>query len=129
MQPDRQPTGTTGGPKTILMVDDEGSVREMLCAFLRHQGYAVLEAGDGSEALAICARHGGRIDLIVTDVMMPQMRGTELAERLLSSRPQTKVIFISGYIRGHDLMDPRVTFLRKPFQIEDLAQKIHQLLD
>jgi CheY-like chemotaxis protein len=99
---------------------------------LRKQGYRVLEASQGEEALEFSELYGGRIDLLVTDLVMPQMNGRELARRLVSSRPEIKVLYISGYADSaawcEDGLDSSGAFLQKPFSPEALARKVREVL-
>jgi PAS domain S-box-containing protein len=116
----------------VLLVEDEEMVREMTRQVLEMNGYNVLEASHGKEALLICAQHEGRIDLMVTDVVMPQMGGRELAECLAAARPETKVLFMSGYtddaIVRHGVLHENVNFLQKPFTPDALALKVREVL-
>ncbi len=80
-----------------MVVEDDQRVRELASAMLRRQGYSVIEAADGAEALSIAVRHQGPIEMLVTDVVMPRLNGCQLAEQLQASRPQLKVLYISGY--------------------------------
>jgi len=88
------------GTETILLVDDEDSLRIVVVDLLRQLGYQVLTASSGKEALSVAEKHSSKIDLLVTDVIMDELPGPELAEILLTSRPDMKVIFISGYAEG-----------------------------
>ncbi|MBW2121321.1 MAG: PAS domain-containing protein [Deltaproteobacteria bacterium] len=122
------------GSETVLLVEDELSVRNVTAGTLRAQGYTVLEASDGKEALAVARQHRDRrIDLLLTDVVMPQMGGRALAERLLAERPDTKVLFFSGYpgeaIVHHGVLDRGSAFLQKPFSPAGLAWKVREVLD
>jgi two-component system, cell cycle sensor histidine kinase and response regulator CckA len=122
------------GTEVVLLVEDETPVLDLVARFLRHQGYAVLEAADGEQALRIAEAHGKeRIHLLLTDVVMPKMSGRELADRLKSLRPDLKVLFISGYtdnaIVRHGVLDAGVNFLQKPFSVAALGQKIRGALD
>jgi signal transduction histidine kinase/CheY-like chemotaxis protein len=116
----------------VLLVEDEEMVRGMARQVLEMNGYHVLEASHGKEALRICEQHKGRIDLMVTDVVMPQMGGQELAECLASSRPETRVLFVSGYtddaIVHHGVLNEGVNFLQKPFTPDALAHKVREVL-
>jgi CheY-like chemotaxis protein len=122
------------GTETILLVEDEPAVRSIAARVLRTQGYTVLEAGDGIEALTIAGQqHPARIDLVLTDVMMPRMGGAALAERLSAIRPSIKVLFTSGYTEDSMLHAGALTagmhFLNKPFAPAALAQKVRDILD
>jgi PAS domain S-box-containing protein len=121
------------GNESLLLVEDEEIVRQMMREILEMSGYQVLEAASGPEALAICQRHEGPIHAVITDVVMPRMSGRELAERLRQLRPQTKVVYMSGYtddaIVRHGVLDEGVTFIQKPFTPEAVARKVRQALD
>jgi two-component system cell cycle sensor histidine kinase/response regulator CckA len=127
------PPALSRGTETVLLAEDEAAVRSLAGVALRLRGYAVVEAADGLEALAAHGRHGGMIDLLVTDVVMPRMGGGELAERLRASRPGLKVLFLSGYtsdaLSHHGLSGPSVFFLAKPYSPEALALKVREALD
>jgi PAS domain S-box-containing protein len=117
---------------TVLLVDDEDSVRRVLAALIERLGYQVLSAADGIQALEVSRTHRGTIDLLITDIMMPRMHGRELSERLAKTRPETRVLFTSGYadddIIERGLLDPRTAFIQKPFSIEELAEKMRATL-
>jgi CheY-like chemotaxis protein len=119
--------------ETILLVEDEDAVRTLVRDALKATGYAVLEASHGHEALLICERHAGRIDLMVTDVVMPEMSGRELADRLAPVRPGLQVLYMSGYtdnaVVHHGVLDPGTTFLQKPFGPGVLLRKVREVLD
>lgn len=121
------------GSETILLVEDEDSVRELVRKVLQRNGYTILEASHGDEALKICTRHKGEISLLVTDVVMPRMSGRELAEQLMVSRPKMKVLYLSGYTNDavvrHGVLESMTAFLQKPFTPEALAQKVRDVLD
>jgi PAS domain S-box-containing protein len=127
------PAASAGGAERVLLVEDEVQVRRLAGAALRNRGYEVEEAGTGSEALQLFGDHGERFDILVTDVVMPHMRGTELAARVREARPTIKVLYVSGYTdtevfmgeAGHD----RAAFLGKPFTPETLARKVREVLD
>jgi CheY-like chemotaxis protein len=122
------------GNETILLAEDEQSVRELAARILRDRGYQVYEAPDGKETLDIAQRHPERkFHLLLTDVVMPGMSGKELADRLKLSTPDIKVLFISGYtdnaIVHHGVLDKGVNFIQKPFSMESLARKVREVLD
>ncbi|MDB5048096.1 MAG: Histidine kinase [Fibrobacteres bacterium] len=121
------------GFETILLVEDETTVRKFLLSVLQHVGYTVIEAQDGKEALELSAAGGGTIHLLLTDVMMANMGGRELAEKLSQCRPDMKVLFMSGYAedcypKGWEARDG-IEFLQKPFSPGVLAQKVRSVLD
>lgn len=120
------------GHETILLVEDEASVRTITAKFLRKRGYNVEEASTIEEALAMC-RHSAAIDLLVTDVIMPNMNGYELAKQLKQCYPALKVLYISGYpddvLDEHNISSERLALLEKPFSADTLARKVRELLD
>jgi two-component system cell cycle sensor histidine kinase/response regulator CckA len=124
-------TANFRGKETILLVEDEDVLRTLLAKFLRLYGYTVLEARHGGEALLICERHQGPIHLMVTDVVMPQMSGRELADRLTPLRRDMKVLYMSGYTEDavvqYDVADLSVPFLQKPFKPLELARQVHAI--
>jgi CheY-like chemotaxis protein len=117
---------------TILLVEDDASVRAIVGDVLRWQGYTVLEADGGATALAIAESHAGSIDLLVTDVGMPAMTGPELAEHVLAHLPGLKVLFLSGYpaagMTAHGLLPPGRPLLEKPFNAHVLLTTVRHLL-
>ncbi|MGA8621884.1 MAG: ATP-binding protein [Candidatus Sulfotelmatobacter sp.] len=119
--------------ETILLVEDESGIREVACDFLQRRGYTVLTAVDGNEALRIAEKHGDSIHVLVTDMVMPNLGGKELAHRLRQVRPQIKVLFMSGYPEHPALaggaVDTQTTVLQKPFLLDTLAQTVRSLLD
>ncbi|MFZ1219432.1 MAG: ATP-binding protein [Chthoniobacterales bacterium] len=118
--------------ETVLVVEDEDIVRELVCEVLEDQGYNVICARDGLEALKMAAEYDGTIHLLVTDVIMPHMNGHELAEKLSGVRPDMKILFVSGYsandIGDHGILDPRIELLQKPFTPQTLARKIRDVI-
>jgi PAS domain S-box-containing protein len=126
-------SGPARGNETVLFVEDEESVRELVRDYLGRSGYNVLEAPDGIQALETAAAHAGPIHILVTDVVMPRLSGRELVTRLSAERPDLKVLYISGYtddsIFRHGVLEGGVAFLQKPFNLKDLAQKIREVLD
>jgi PAS domain S-box-containing protein len=127
------PLGATRGSETLLLVEDEEMVRQLVARVLRDLGYEVLETSGGDEALALSGSLDQPIDLLVTDVVMPGMSGRELAEILTKTRPTTKVLFMSGYtdeaIVHHGVLDGVAEFIGKPFTPQELAQKIRNVLE
>jgi two-component system cell cycle sensor histidine kinase/response regulator CckA len=125
-------TASFRGEETILLVEDEDMLRGLLTKFLRLYGYTVLEARHGGEALLTCERYPGPIHLMVTDVVMPQMSGRELADRLTPLRPEMQVLYMSGYTEDalvqHGVADLSVAFLQKPFRPVELARRVHAVL-
>jgi len=122
-----------GGNETLLMAEDEDGVRVIVRYVLTSCGYNVLEARDGVEAMKVAEAHEGPIHLLVSDVVMPNLSGRELSERLTRVRPGLKVLFLSGYtddaVVRHGVLESRVAFLQKPFTAAGLAQKVREVLD
>jgi CheY-like chemotaxis protein len=133
--PAMEPTTITHRPctETVLVVEDEPPLLTMVRGILESCGYRVLEAGHGGEALAICERHEGPIDLVLTDVVMPQMGGPELALRLASRWPQVRILYMSGYtddaFPDAALPETKRTFITKPFTPKALTSKVREALD
>jgi len=121
------------GMETVLLVEDEPEVRWLVRDMLRHLGYTVLEARHGIEAQVLSIHHAGPIHLLITDVVMPQMSGREIAEQLTSEHPETKVLYMSGYtddaVVRHGVLAAHMAFLQKPFTPEALARKVREVLD
>ena len=127
------PSPVTTGSETVLLAEDQSSIRSVLREFLESKGYQVLEAQNGGEALDLAEHHPGSIDVLVTDVIMPQIRGLELGKRVTELHPDICVIFMSGYsedalLENRLLSQQNVTLIQKPFDPEDLAQKIRESL-
>jgi two-component system cell cycle sensor histidine kinase/response regulator CckA len=131
--PPAQLPGSTRGSEKILLVEDEETVRGVAARVLVNQGYRVLEAPNGQEALSVLENVDGQVDLVLTDVVMPDMGGFELAERLRGRWPGLKVVFMSGYAEGDKTQpgsqDSQRSFLQKPFSAESLMLMVRQVLD
>jgi PAS domain S-box-containing protein len=128
-----KPVSSELGHETILLVEDDDRVRALVSNMLRKNGYTVLLASAGDQALEIAARHRGRIHLLLTDVVMPGLNGRILSERLTSARPDTRVLYMSGYsddaILRHGVRKAAAHFIQKPFSIDALAHKIRETLN
>jgi CheY-like chemotaxis protein len=132
LRPKKGPT-TLRGSETILLVEDEEQVRAVARGILRRHGYTVIEASNAGEALLHCEQHVGGIDLLLSDVVMPQMSGPALAKRLVLARPEMRLLCMSGYTDDtavrHGVIDASVAFLQKPFTVEGLTSKVREVLD
>lgn len=117
----------------ILVAEDESAVRSFVCAVLRERGYTVLEARTGVEGLAVAHRHAGPIDLLLTDVVMPEMGGRDLASKLVESNPETRILFMSGYaeneIAHHGVLTSGAQLLEKPFSAAVLLERVRTVLE
>ncbi len=127
------PLGPARGSETILLVEDEGPVRELTRRCLEQRGYAVLPAASAEEAVDVLAAHRGPLDMLLTDVVMPGASGPDLARRLTRERPDLHVLFVSGYPDDSPgsagLLEPGSAFLQKPFTADTLARKVRDVLD
>jgi signal transduction histidine kinase/ActR/RegA family two-component response regulator len=132
-EPAALPIGNWGGSETVLLVEDEDAVRGLARQILEEEGYSVLEASRGEEALSLCAAYEQTIQLLLTDVVMPETSGKEVADRLRTLRPDIKVLFMSGYtddaIVHHGVLDAKVQFIQKPFTPIALAKKVREVID
>jgi CheY-like chemotaxis protein len=127
-----KPAEIARGHETILVVEDENDVRDLACEFLTMTGYSVLRARNGVEAIDLLRRHPGKIDLVLSDVVMPKMGGSELAVRLPDVRPGTKILLMSGYseyaVESQNEGRPQHPMLSKPFSRSTLIAKIREAL-
>ncbi len=132
-QTGRSGQAVEGGSETILLVEDATEVRELACRILTRRGYRVLDADSPETALRIVDEFSERIDLLLTDIVMPGMNGRELMNEVVSRRPGTRVLFMSGYtddvIVYHGVNEPGTSFLQKPFSPDSLAQKVRSVID
>ena len=118
------------GSEVVLLVEDENAVRRMTQTFLEAKGYKVLEARHGGEGLEICQDYRGPIDLLLTDIVMPEMGGRELVEKVSPLRPEMKVLFMSGYSEDPSIHEgSQIPFLEKPFTLRELARRVREVLD
>ena len=128
-----QETSAPRGTETILLVEDEEVVRGLTRKILMQAGYNVLDAKGGEEAIRLCHAHAGPIDLLLTDVVMPEISGKEVADRLLELRPSIRVLYMSGYtdeaIVQHGVLDANVKFIQKPFTWVGLTRKVREVLN
>ena len=128
-----EPGESFHGTQTVLLVEDEEIVRKLVCEVLKSYGYQVLDAANGGAALLLCERYEEQIHLLITDVVMPEIGGRELADRLLLLHPEMKVLYMSGYtedaIVHHGILDTDITFIQKPFTADSLMRKVNQVLN
>ncbi len=132
LRKEESPRETVGGPETILVVEDDQSVRELATSALSAYGYTVLKAESGEAALEVLTGHEGEVHLLLTDMVLPGMNGRDLAERMTSRYPQTKVLYMSGYahnaIVNHGVFEKGIEFIQKPFSPDSLARKVRKVL-
>lgn len=126
------PDTASGGSETILLVEDEESVRQLVRDTLVSKGYQVIEGENGESGIAAAVRHKGKIDLVITDVVMPGMGGREMVKQLAQSRPDAKVLYLSGYTEDAIVSDGSIesgtAFLQKPFTLQSLSRKVREVL-
>ncbi len=131
--PKALPPAMLRGSETVLLVEDEDQVRAVAKTILKRQGYRILEARNAGEALLLCEKHAGKIDLLLSDVVMPKMSGPELARRLGAGHPQMKILCMSGYtddaVAMHGGLGPGIAFLQKPITPDSLTRKVREVLD
>jgi CheY-like chemotaxis protein len=127
------PSQKTHGRRTILIAEDEAALRKLTRNTLKHLGYAVLGASNGTEAIEIAGRCNSHIDLLLTDVVMPGMSGRELAQRLALTRPDMKILYMTGYTDGaiaeHGVLEAGISILRKPFTHAQLIQSLDGIFE
>jgi CheY-like chemotaxis protein len=127
------PPSEHSGTETLLIVENEPAIRNLLQMALRRNGYTVLAAESAREALEIVRGHAGAIDLLITDVVMPDMNGPELVRELATIRPDTRALFMSGYLDDalgeHGVLPSHANFIQKPFSPRVIAQKVRDILD
>jgi CheY-like chemotaxis protein len=128
-----EPPTTMRGSETILLVEDDDQVRAVARGILVKHGYHVIEARNAGEAMLLSEKHGGTFHLLLTDVVMPQMSGPELAKRLACTRPDMRVLCMSGYtddsIVRHGVLEARLAYLQKPITPDALATRVREVLD
>jgi PAS domain S-box-containing protein len=133
LRKEKSPREAVGGSETILVVEDDQSVRELAANALSAYGYTLLQAGTGEEALEVLSEHEGEVHLLLTDVVLPGMSGRDLAEGLTSRSPHTRVLYMSGYadnaIVQHGVLEEGIAFIQKPFSPDSLARKVREVLD
>src|SRR5579872_5975659 len=126
------PDKALGGSETILLVEDEESVRKLVRDTLVNKGYKVIEGENGESGVAAALRHKGKIDLVITDVVTPGMGGREMVKQLALSRPNAKVLYLSGYTEDAIISDGSIesgtAFLQKPFTLQSLSRKVREVL-
>jgi len=131
-KPDKRPQELFGGKETIMVAEDDAMIMKMIVKTLTNSGYTVLRAGDGNEALRVSDEYKGPIHLVLTDVIMPGMGGRELADRLHETRPDTKILYMSGYtdnaIVHHGILEKGLSFIQKPFTSQGLKKNIREVM-
>ena len=121
------------GNETILVVEDNHEVRKVTGRILSMQGYRALEASNPNAAFSTCNQHEGPIHLMITDVVMPEINGPELAKRLMSLYPEMKVLYMSGYAKNfishQGILEKGMEYIQKPFTVNELATRVREVLD
>jgi two-component system cell cycle sensor histidine kinase/response regulator CckA len=129
---DESSAASLNGKETVLVVEDQDDVRKLTCAVLTRFGYKVLHAANGHEALQLCQRHDGKLDLLLTDVVMPEMTGRDLADRIVGLRPGIRVVYMSGYtgnlMAQKEVLESGAAYISKPFSPQGLATKLREVL-
>jgi CheY-like chemotaxis protein len=128
-----QAVPVAGGTETLLVCEDDETIRQLMCRVLTERGYQVLSAENSQKGIELAARHEGPIDLLVTDVIMQGMSGGQMAQQLKAQRPNMRILYVSGYtsdvVEQHGVLESGIQFLQKPFTAEDLARRVRELLD
>jgi DNA-binding NtrC family response regulator len=128
-----EPYAMVGGSETILVVEDDTRVRDLVARSLGTRGYQVMVAAGGEEAMALAGQTEEKIHILLTDVVMPRMNGRQLSEQLTKIHPEMRTLFTSGYteniIAHHGVLDKGINFLSKPYTLEALARRVRGLLD
>ena len=127
-----EPRSVPGGCETILLVEDEPALQQKICEVMENAGYRVLAAGDGAQGLRLALEEARQIHLLLTDVVMPNMSGPRLSERLRTTGPDTKTLYMSGYPdmgEGSEALRSQPNFIQKPFTQEDLLRRVREVLD
>jgi DNA-binding NtrC family response regulator len=131
--PPESPPAVAGGIETVLVAEDDASVRSLIAQMLEADGYTVISTANGAEALLEYRSRGVDIDLVITDLVMPDMGGKELEKRLVEIHPDIKMLFMSGYAGDaatrHGMLEEGTNFMQKPFSRNSLSQKVRELLD
>ena len=130
---ERNASHARGGGETVLVVEDEPAILDLVRLMLQGSGYHVLATGTPFEAIRLAEAHAGGIDLLLTDVVMPEMNGRDMAARIIDSQPTIKCLFMSGYTADHivnrDVLDAEVHVIEKPFGRERLVARVREVLD
>ncbi len=125
--------GLPRGDETILIVEDNHEVRKVTGRIPRMEGYRVLEASNPNTAFSTCNERKGPIHLTITDIVMPEMKGPELAKRLSSLYPEMNILYMSGYVENvishNGILEKRMEYIQKPFTVNELAKKVREVLD
>ena len=127
--PPLQEPAVSGGLETVLIVEDDEAVRHLLSISLEAYGYQVLQAGDGAEGMAALSSHATPVDLVISDIVMPRMDGSQLAQEVSALFPKVKMLLMSGYAGGTVNLQEDTPFLQKPFTFANLARKVREVLD
>ncbi len=132
-EPDRSPAALSPGSETILLVEDDAGVRLVASRFLQSSGYSIIEAANGDEAIHLCQQYHSPIHLLLTDVIMPDMSGRQLAEHMETIRPDMQILYMSGHLtdtlKQYGVEEANMALIKKPFTLDSLARKVHEVLN